>query len=110
MEDTYRLILSHQCLAAQDDRIFESALVKSCGFWLLYTLARHLESALKKDSNWGIATTRQRILARLEAFIITSQEFNHLAGLRGTSNQLLDLLRQRWSGVPPLPYYPALAS
>lgn len=108
MEDTYRTILSQQCPAAEDDRIFEPALAKTCGFWLLYTLARHLESALKKDSDWGISTTRQRILARLEAFIITSQEFDQLPALRGTSSRLLDLLRQRWLDVLPLPLYPAL--
>lgn len=106
MEDTYRTILSQQCATAQDDRSFESALVKMCGFWLLYTLARHLESALKKDSNWGISTTRQRILARLEAFITTAQEFNQLPALCGTSSRLLDLLQQRWRGTPSLPDYP----
>ena len=37
---------------------------------------RHFESALRKDLNWGISTTRQRILARLEAFITAAQEFN----------------------------------
>lgn len=108
MEDTYRAILSQKCPAAEDDHIFESALVKTCGFWLLYTLMRHLESALKKDSDWGISTLRQRILARLEAFITTSQEFNHLPALRGISSQLLDLLRQRWLDLPDLPLYAAL--
>jgi hypothetical protein len=107
MEDTYRTILSQRCLAAQDDRIFESALVKICGFWLLHTLARHLESALKKDSNWGISTIRQRILARLEVFITTAQALHQLPALCGTVNRLLDLLQQRWRGTPSLPDYPA---
>ncbi len=107
MEDTYRTILSQRCLAAQDDRIFESALVKICGFWLLNTLVRHLESALKKDSNWGISTTRQRILARLEVFITTAQAFHQLPALCSTASRLLDLLQQRWRGTPSLPDYPA---
>lgn len=107
MEDTHRAILIQRCLVAADDRLFEIALVKACGFWLLYTLTRHLESALRKDLDWGTSTIRQRILARLEAFITTSQEFNQLPGLCNTSSQLLDLLRQRWSNVPDLPLYPA---
>lgn len=108
MEDTYRAILITKCPVAEDDRLFKSALVKMCGFWLLYTLTRHLESALKTDLLWGIATVRQRILARLEVFIATSQEFSDLPALRDTSSQLLDRLRQRWLKIPPLPFYPAL--
>lgn len=107
MENTYRAILSQNCPVAEDDRTFQTALVRICGFWLLYTLTRHFESALGKDLNWGVSTIRQRILARLEAFITISQEFNQLPGLRGTSSQLLDLLRQRWVNVPDLPLYPA---
>lgn len=107
MENTYRAILIQRCPAAADEQIFAIALVKTCGFWLLYTLTRHLEYALRKDLNWGISTIRQRILARLEAFMATAQEFNQLPSLRNTSSQLLDLLRQRWSNVPPLPLYPA---
>lgn len=107
MENTYRAILIQRCPVAADDQNFETGLVKACGFWLLYTLMRHLEFALRKDLNWGISTIRQRILARLEAFIATAQEFNQLSGLCNTSSQLLDLLRQRWSNVLDLPFYPA---
>ncbi len=108
MEKTYRAILSQQCPVVEDDRIFESALVKICGFWLLQTLTRHFESALKEDSDWGISTIRQRILARLEAFIAASQESDRLPALCSTSSRLLDLLRQRWFDSPDLPIYPAL--
>ncbi|WP_319420034.1 phosphotransferase family protein [Pleurocapsa sp. FMAR1] len=107
MEDTYRSILIQYCPIAEDDEIFETALVNSCGFWLLYTLSRHFEAALVKDLDFGISTIRQRIIARLEAFIAISQEFNQLRGLRDTSSRLLDLLRQRWSDAPELPLYPA---
>lgn len=107
MENTYRAILSQRCPIAEDDQIFETALVNACGFWLLYTLTRHLETALRKDLYLGVSTVRQRILARLEAFITTSQEFKQLPGLRDTSSRLLDRLHQRWLDVPDLPLYPA---
>jgi hypothetical protein len=107
MENTYRGILIQQCPIAEDDQIFETALVHVCGFWLLYTLTRHFESAWEKDDDFGISTTRQRILARLEAFIAVSQEFNQLSGLRGTASQLLDLLHRRWANVVDLPFYPS---
>jgi len=107
MENTYRAILIQRCPIAEDDQIFETALVNVCGFWLLYTLTRHFESALEKDIDYGISTIRQRILARLEAFIAVSKEFNQLSGLRGTSSQLLALLHRRWFDVIDLPLYPA---
>jgi len=107
MENTYRAILVKQRPSVENDSIFETALVKACGYWMLSTLTRHLESAVRRDLNWGISTTRQRILARLEAFVTTTQEFNQLPGLRGTASRLLDLLQQRWRSTPSLPDYPA---
>jgi hypothetical protein len=107
MENTYRTILSKHRPSVESDSIFETALVEACGYWLLNTLTRHLEFALRKDLNWGISTIRQRILARLEAFITTAQEFNQLLGLCGTASRLFDLLQQRWRGTPSLPDYPA---
>jgi hypothetical protein len=107
MENTYRGILSQHCPILEDDRVFATNLVNACGLWLLYTLSRHFETALEQDENFGISSTRQRILARLEVFIVTSQEFEQLPGLRNASSQLLDILRQRWSDVPDLPIYPA---
>ena len=107
MEHTYRVILIQLCPIARDDEVFETALVNACGFWLLYTLSRHLDYALVKDGVFGISTIRQRILARLETFIVTSREFNRLYGLRDTSSRLLALLHQRWSNVADLPLYPA---
>jgi hypothetical protein len=107
MENTYRAILIKQRPSVESDSIFETALVSACGYWMLNTLTRHLEAALRKDLNWGISTTRQRILARLEAFMTTAQEFNQLPGLRGTTSKLLERLRQQWSDIPDLPLYPA---
>jgi hypothetical protein len=107
MKNTYRTILIKQHPSVESDSIFETALVRACGHWMLNTLTRHLEPAVRKDLNWGISTTRQRILARLEVFITTAQEFNQLPGSRGTASRLLDLLQPRWRGTPPLPDYPA---
>lgn len=107
MEATYREVLAHNCPAAQDDAQFYQALTYVCGYWLCNTLNWMLEEAVKKDHTWGITTVRPRILARLEAFIETSNEFKQLPALRGTANRLLDELRTRWSDVEPLPLYPA---
>jgi hypothetical protein len=81
-----------------------------CGYWLLNTLAWHLEPALKEDRNWGIAGLRQRILARLEAFAIAAQEYGRFPALFETAGHLRDSLSQRWPEIQPLPLYPAFQS
>lgn len=107
METAYRKELVRGCPEAQEDRIFEAALVAICGFWLLSTLSRHLANAMEADRTWGIGTMRQRVLARLEAFVATSEEFDALPALRGTASRLQEILHEAWPDTPPLPLYPA---
>ena len=107
MENRYRTELVQGCPQAQEDSIFEVALVSTCGFWLFHTLLWHLERCLEEDPSWGLASIRQRILARLEAFITTSEEFGHFPATRGTAGRLLELLGKRWPETPALPLYPA---
>lgn len=109
METVYRSTLARGCPEAQDDRTFEGALVAVCGFWLVSTLSRQLANAIEADRTWGIATIRQRVLRRLEAFIATDHELNRLPALRGTSERLLERLRETWQGLQPLPLYPAFS-
>ena len=106
MEAAYRTELVTGCTEAQDDGMFESALTAVCAFWLLSTLCR-LPAALEADRTWGIATMRQRVLARLEAFVMTAQEFDRLPAMRGTASRLLELLLEAWPDAAPLPLYPA---
>ena len=107
MENRYRTELIQACPQAQEDIVFEQALVTIFGYWLLNTLEWHLERALEEDRTWGIASARQRILARLEAFVTTTENFGHLPAVQGTAGRLLDVLRERWPETPPLPMYPA---
>ena len=107
MEAVYRAELVTGCPHAQDDRIFESAVAGACGVWLFSTLSQHLERALAADQTWGIATVRQRLVSRLEAFVGVAEEFNQLPGLRGLADRLLQALARVWAGTDPLPLYPA---
>jgi Phosphotransferase enzyme family len=110
MEQVYRAELMRTCLAAHDDRTFETALVTMCGYWLIVTLAWLLERVLDEDYTWGIATVRPRILARLQAFIATSATYNQLPAFRSTANALLESLDKRWPDTQPLPVYPSFRS
>ena len=107
MESRHRTEFVKGCPEAKENSIWEQALVTICGYWLLNTLAWHLEPALKEDRNWGIAGLRQRILARLEAFAITAEESGHFPAVYETVGNLRDILSKRWPEIQPLPLYPA---
>lgn len=109
IERVYRAELAKGCQAARDDRLFESALATACGYWLLMTLSRGLTRALEVDQSWGIATIRQRVFARLEAFLTIAEECGELPALRGMSNRVLDVLPKKWPDTPLLPLYPAFS-
>jgi len=110
MESRYRTEFVKGCPEAKENSIWEHALLSMCGYWLLNTLAWHLEAALKEDRNWGIAGLRQRILARLEAFAIAAEEYGRFPALLETAGHLRDTLSQRWPEIQPLPLYPAFQS
>jgi hypothetical protein len=107
MEAAYRAALIRGCPEAQEDRVFEATLVSACAFWVFNTLSWQLEGVLQEDRTWGIATVRSRLLARLEAFIATADDFGYLPAMRGTASRVLEVLRTRWPETPPLPLYPA---
>ena len=60
-----------------------------------------------EDRSWGIAGIRQRILARLEAFMIASEDYGRFPAVRETAGDLRDTLSERWPEIQPLPFYPA---
>ena len=107
IEHRYRMELIQGCPQAQEDHIFDQALVRICGYWLLNTLSWHLESALVEDGSWGIASVRQRILARLDAFVTTSGKFGFCPSVSATADRLLATLGKRWTETQTLPHYPA---
>jgi hypothetical protein len=108
METAYRAELVNGCPEAEEDGIFEAALTDVCAFWLLSTLARHLATSMEEDRTWGISTMRQRILGRLDVFIMTAEEFRRLPALRGMAARLHERLLQAWPHTVPLPLYPSL--
>ena len=107
LEDRYRAELIQGCPEAEENAVWESALVYMCGITLLNRLSWDLERALKEDPKQGLATIRQRLLSLLEAFIKTSEAFRRLPSLCETASQLLSFLQVRWADTPPLPLYPA---
>ncbi len=77
---------------------------------LFGSLEWHLETALKGDSTWGIATLRNRILWHLQVAIEAMERAEVLPGSQRAAQAWLSDLRQRWPDVQALPVYPAFAA
>lgn len=110
MEAAYRAELIRGCPAAADDDLFTQALADVCGFSMLEWLRwLPLTPAALEDQQWGLASLRTRVLARLVAFLNTATEFDQLPHLCQVAEQLLATLQTRWSEVEPMPFYPAFS-
>jgi hypothetical protein len=109
MEAAYRAELSKGCPQAEDDRLFQRAVVEACACWLILTTGRYLLD--EEDGQWGIATMRQRVLLRLDNFAARTEQYGYLEAMGATSRQIATRLRVLW---PPeadqMPLYPAFQS
>ena len=107
LDDAYRMALAEAVPAAADREVFrqESAIIAV--IWMFGSLAWLLEAALEKDTEWGIATRRSRILHYLEAAIQQANDADVLPGTRRTAGAWLEDLRARWAGCSALAVYPA---
>ncbi len=107
METDYRTAFAHVYPAILDDTIFGRAMTEACAIWVIDSLNWLLAAAIEADQEWGIATIRPRLVARLEAFVATCLEFDQLPALCEVAEQLLTTLQQQWPDLEPLPLFPA---
>jgi hypothetical protein len=107
VEATYRAELAKGCAAAGDDTRFRQAVVEAVAYWTLRTTAWHLGDALMQDGQWGIASLRQRVLARLGVLAETAAELNHLPVSGETCRRLRQHLKVLWPEVEEMPVFPA---
>ena len=106
LELAYRTQLINGCPQAADEAIFQRGIVDACAFWTMMVF-RSLPKVMQEDQDWGIATLRQRCLARLEIMAAVDNEYNHLPALTVTSAKLASRLRQLWPETVSLSHYPA---
>ena len=108
MEAAYRQELVKGCPEAGEDDCFHRAVVEASAHWTFDTTGWHLSNALEKDSEWGVATIRQRVLLRLDTLAALTAQFGHLEELGETAREIAARLRALW---PPeadqMPLYPA---
>jgi hypothetical protein len=110
LDQAYRDVLAEAIPQARDEAEFRRELAVASTVRLFVSLEWHLDSALKGDSNWGIATQRNRILWHLQAAIEATQRADALPGLRGIFQVWLRELEDRWLEMQPLPLFPAFAA
>ncbi len=108
MMNVYREGLSSGCPDAMDDDLFLPAFTACCACWMAKQCDRLLAN-LEKDTQWGRASERQRVVTALENFTEISREFDLFAALGETAASMSQELRSRWSETEcSLPVYKAL--
>jgi hypothetical protein len=104
-EAVYRAELVKGCPAAADDTLFNPGLAAACALTL--TLIFPDGAGLwAGDQEWGLATHRQRAIARLEMVAQTTAELGYLEALGAVSQGLADRMKALWPDVEPMPLYP----
>lgn len=109
VEQAYRDAVADAIPQARDDAKFHQEYAVAVVVRLFASLEWHLDSALKSDSTWGIATKRNRIIWHLQAAIEAMQRADTLPGTRRVFQAWLTNFENRWPDVPPLPVFPAFA-
>ena len=110
VEQAYRDTLADAVPEAGADATFCREYAVAVVVRMFASLEWHLESALKSDSTWGIATKRNRILWHLHAAVEAMQRAEALPGFRRAFQTWLTDLGNRWPDVQPLPVFPAFAT
>jgi hypothetical protein len=106
-EVTYRAELAESVHQVLDDKLWETAVAKICGWTMINVFSINSDRWLINDGKWGISTIRQRILARLGLFIETEEKLRRLPELRGLAEKILTDLQTRWTDTPNLALHPA---
>jgi hypothetical protein len=106
LEAAYRAEIAKAVEEATDDAWFGRALVTACAYWLMSGFIS-MSDCLKGDQVWGISTTRQRVLYRLDVFSRLALAHNHLQALASHTRLLQEQLSAIWTEVEPMPLYPA---
>ena len=107
MERVHRSAFGAACPAVLDDQIYSAEVVAVSGFWAVHGL-ESLEACLKKESQWGIAGIRPRILTRLSNFVDLANQVSGWTALQDLCRQIQSRLTQLWPDAELLPFYPAL--
>ena len=101
----YRTELSASCPEAGDDRTFGLGLAAACAYWTVTTVGWSAKEALEKDSQWGIATERQRIPFRLDNFARIADQTKNFPAMAHVARALAEKFRALWPDTEEMSLY-----
>ncbi|MBS0289821.1 MAG: aminoglycoside phosphotransferase family protein [Proteobacteria bacterium] len=119
MEAIYGNELKKKLSVANDEPLYNKALVYACAFWVVRVINWHVDELVEheiicpsgpvdRDSLWEPEKNafRPRVLSRLEAFINIAKKYNHLPALTQVASDLLSKLKSQWPTTTFMDYYP----
>ncbi|TMJ00053.1 MAG: hypothetical protein E6G97_20950 [Alphaproteobacteria bacterium] len=107
VEAAYRSQLGAVLGSEVNDTVFHSEMALMAAVWLLRRLAMHLDTGLKEDRMWGIASIRSRLLWYLDVTIAMTEAAEVLPEFRSVARAWSAELRTRWPSSGLLSLYPA---
>lgn len=109
METAYRVALSQRCPAANDDAAFYRGMVAAAAYWTLSAFQRYdIPTLVREDSQWGLATLRQRLVTRSQILIALTEQHSYLEALGSTIATVVAALEKHWSPATyALPFFTA---
>lgn len=111
IENTYRDQLRRTMPAANDDNLFQTALVDACGYRLLKAFDSFEGALQRKDKDKVKNATLTKIMSRLTAFIEVSEKYHKLPRLAEMSLYIAQEFGKIWpERMKPLSLYPAFRS
>jgi hypothetical protein len=108
VESAYRVELVKGCPQAAEDALFGHAVVAGCACAVFLTLSWEMPALMSEDNQWGIATNRQRVLARLDALAQATERWACFPTLGAAALYMNEALRALWlPSMEEMPLYPA---
>jgi hypothetical protein len=106
--EAYRLELVKEAPAAADPARFERGMLEASIRWVWGTLVHwHMPGVLEQDTDWGLATLRQRLLLRFRLLLERLDQSALFPAVAETTRRALETFTTRWSDVPEMAPYPA---
>jgi hypothetical protein len=107
VDAVYRAEVGKVLPSALDEEAYRAELAFVTAGWLFACLEWHLDGALEKDREWGIASVRSRLLWYLEVVAELTGAAGVLPGIKQAAELWRADLQGRWPETKALGFYPA---
>lgn len=88
-----------------DQPSWDAAVTAASASWWLAGIDEFLAAGFTKDSTWGTASLRERILHRTARFAALTERKDSLPALGAAASSLVGRLASVWDAAPPYPAF-----